>query len=130
VIILADHNLEGQAVLLWGTLARQGWVELLELQLLTFVDVGLPIDSDDRTVWRFVQANHLLLLTGNRSMEGTDSLEETIRQENNTTAIPVITVADVDRLDERNYREKCASRLIEIILDLDLYFGSGRLFIP
>ncbi len=63
-------------------------------------------------------------------MEGTDSLEETIRQENNTTAIPVITVADVDRLDERNYREKCASRLIEIILDLDLYFGSGRLFIP
>ncbi len=130
MIILADHNLEGQAVLLWGTLARQGWVELLELQLLTFVDVGLPIDSDDRTVWRFVQANHLLLLTGNRSMEGTDSLEETIRQENNTTAIPVITVADVDRLDERNYREKCASRLIEIILDLDLYFGSGRLFIP
>ena len=130
MIILADHNLEGQAVLLWGTLARQGWVELLELQLLTFVEVRLPIDADDRTVWRFVQENQMLLLTGNRSMKDADSLEETIRQENRANAIPVITVADVDRLDERSYREKCASRLIEIILDLGIYYGSGRLFIP
>jgi hypothetical protein len=130
VIILADHNLEGQAILLLGTLVKQGWVELLELQLLTFFEARLPIDSDDRTVWRFVQENQMLLLTGNRSMKGTNSLEEVIRRENRANAIPVITVADVDRLDERNYREKCASRLIEIILDLDIYYGSGRLFIP
>lgn len=130
MIILADHNLEGQAVLLLGTLVKQGWVELLELQLLTFFEAGLPIDSDDRTVWRFVQENQMLLLTGNRSMKGTNSLEEVIRRENRANVIPVITVADVDRLDERNYREKCASRLIEIILDLDIYYGSGRLFIP
>ncbi len=130
MIILADHNLEGQAVLLLGTLVKQGWVELLELQLLTFFEARLPTDSDDRTVWRFVQENQMLLLTGNRSMKGANSLEEVIRRENSANAIPVITVADVDRLDERNYREKCASRLIEIILDLDIYYGSGRLFIP
>lgn len=130
MIILADHNLEGQAILLWGTLSREGWVELLDLRLLTFTEVGLPIDSDDRTVWRFAQERQILLLTGNRSMKGEDSLEETIRQENRADAVPVITVADVDRLDERNYRDKCARRLVEIMLDLDIYCGSGRLFIP
>jgi hypothetical protein len=30
---LADHNLEGQAVLLWGTLATEGWLTLLPLRV-------------------------------------------------------------------------------------------------
>lgn len=128
--VLVDHNMKGQAILLWGTLAAAGWLDLLPLRLVTFADVDLPIDSNDRTVWRFAQTHHLLLLTGNRSMTGPDSLEQTIREESTSASLPGITVGSVGRLDEREYRERCASRLIEIVIDLDNYLGTGRLFIP
>jgi len=128
--ILVDHNLKGQALLLWGTLAAEGWLALLPLRLVTFEDVGLPMHSNDRTVWQFAQTNRMLLLTGNRSMRESHALEQTIREENTATSFPVITVASAERLDERLYRERCGSRLVEMILDLDNYLGVGRLFIP
>ncbi len=34
--VLADYNLEGQAILLWGTLATEGWLNLLPLRLVMF----------------------------------------------------------------------------------------------
>jgi hypothetical protein len=46
--------MEGQAFLLWGTLSAIGWLELLPMHLARFIDVGLPYDSTDREVWRFV----------------------------------------------------------------------------
>jgi len=128
--ILVDHNMKGQALLLWGTLAAEGWFDLLSLRLVTFADVGLPVHSNDHMVWRFVQTHRMILLTGNRSMVGPDSLEQTIREENTVTSLPVITVGSVRRLDEQVYRERCGSRLIEIVVDLDNYLGTGRLFIP
>ncbi|HJY83924.1 MAG TPA: ACP S-malonyltransferase [Candidatus Binatia bacterium] len=128
--ILVDHNMRGQAILLWGTLAAEGWLDLLPLRLATFADVGLPVESTDRAVWRFAQTHRMILLTGNRSMVGPNSLEQTIREENTRTSLPVITVGSVGRLDERVYRERCGSRLIEIVVDLDNYLGTGRLFIP
>jgi len=128
--ILADHNLEGHAVLILGVLAREGWIGLLPIRLVTFADINLPHDSSDRRVWRVAQAQRLVLLTGNRGMKGQDSLEQTIREENTPTSLPVITVGSVDRLDERSYREQCASRLVELLTDLDRYSGAGRLYIP
>jgi hypothetical protein len=128
--ILVDHNMEGHAILLWGTLAAEGWLETIPLRLVTFAEMGLPPNSSDREVWRFAQAQHMILLTDNRSMKGQDSLEHTIREENTSTATPVITIGRLDRLDEREYREQCAVRLAEIALDLDEYLGTGRLFIP
>ncbi len=122
--------MEGHAILLWGTLAAEGWLETIPLRLVTFAEMGLPPNSSDREVWRFAQAQHMILLTDNRSMKGQDSLEQTIREENTSTAIPVITIGRLDRLDEREYREQCAVRLAEIALDLDEYLGTGRLFIP
>ena len=91
--ILVDHNLKGQALLLWGTLAAEGWFTLLSLRLVTFEDADLPVNSSDRAVWRFAQANRMLLLTGNQSMKGPHSLEQTIREENTLTSLPVITVS-------------------------------------
>jgi hypothetical protein len=130
ISMLVDHNMEGQAILLWGALAAEGWLDLVSLQLMTFGEVGLPFDSDDRTVWRFVQAQRMLLLTDNRSMKGPDSLEQTIREEHTSTTLPVITIGSLDRLDEQAYRERCATRLVEIALDLEAYAGVTRLFIP
>jgi hypothetical protein len=42
----------------------------------------------------------------------------------------VITVGNARRLSERDYREACAERLVEIFLDLEAYLGTSRLFIP
>jgi hypothetical protein len=97
---------------------------------MTFSEVGLPFDSDDRTVWRFVQAQRRLLLTDNRSMKGADSLEQTIREEHTPTSLPVITIGSLDRLDEQTYCERCITRLVEIAVDLAAYTGITRLFIP
>lgn len=54
ITVLVDHNMEGQATILWGTLATEGWLDLVPLRLVTFREVGLPVDSSDRVVWRFV----------------------------------------------------------------------------
>jgi hypothetical protein len=130
ITILVDHNVEGQATLLWGTLAAAGWLELVPLRLVTFAQVGLPINSSDRVVWRFAQAHQMLMLTDNRSMRGEDSLQRTLREENTSSSLPVLTIGSSDRMDERGYRERCATRLVEIVLDLEVYLGSSRLFIP
>jgi hypothetical protein len=91
---------------------------------------GLSTDSSDRVVWRFAQAQKMVLLTDNRSMKGEDSLEQTLREETTPTSLPVITIGSSDRLTQRDYRERCARRLLELVLDLDRYLGVGRLFIP
>ncbi len=107
-----------------------GWLELFPLKLQTFTDIGLPLDSTDREVWRFAQANGMILLTNNRNMEGEDSLEQTLREENQSDSLPIITISNVNRLAERTFRERCADRLIEIGLDLENYLGTSRIFIP
>ena len=90
----------------------------------------LAYNSTDRDVWRFAQDNQMLLLTDNRNMVGADSLEQTIRDENQVTSLPVITLSRADRVIEQSYRERCATRLLDIILGLDNYLGTGRVFIP
>jgi hypothetical protein len=63
-------------------------------------------------------------------MKDEDSLEQTIRQENTLTSLPVVTIGSVGRLSNREYREQCAARLVEIALYLENYKGVGRIFIP
>jgi hypothetical protein len=109
---LIDYNLTGDAVLFWGTLAAEGWVDLLSIRFLTFKQARLPTDSSDRIVWQFVQANQM------------------IREENIATSLPILTIGNPDRFDECSYREKCAARLVDILLDIENYMGAGRIFIP
>lgn len=130
ITILVDHNIEGQALRLWGELVEQGWLELVSLRMMSLRDVGLPQDSNDREIWRYAQAHQCLLFTNNRKMLEPDSLEQTIREENTSTSLPVLTVGNADRLTERVYREQCISRLLEIAISLEDYLGVGRLFIP
>lgn len=130
MIILADHNIEGQASILRQMLADEGWLPLLDLRFVTFREVMLSIKSDDRLVWRFAQAEGMILLTANRNMAGSDSLEQTIREENTPASLPVLTISTLKRFDEQFYREQCYLRLLDIVLYLDDYLGSGRLFIP
>lgn len=127
---LIDYNLTGDAVLFWGTLSAEGWLDLLSIRFFTFQEVKLPMDSSDRVVWQFAQTNQMILVTANRNMKGDNSLEQTIREENTPTSLPILTIGNPDRFDESNYRQKCATRLIEILFDLENYKGVGRIFIP
>jgi hypothetical protein len=131
MIFLIDHNLKGHALVLFGAIASQGWLDIIPIQFVTFDEMNLSIDSDDRVVWRLAQENRMVLLTANRSMKGKDSLEQVMREENTSESWPVITVSNADRLlNDSEYRGRCVESLIEIVLDIDTYFGARRIFIP
>ncbi|GGA42207.1 DUF5615 family PIN-like protein [Okeania sp. KiyG1] len=128
---LIDYNLNGPALILLGSLTASGWLDLIDVRFVNFSEVELPMNSSDRQVWRFAQANQMILLTANRSMKGKDSLEQVIREENTPTSFPVLTIANVDRLlADSNYRERCVNRLVEIAIDIEYYQGTMRIFIP
>lgn len=129
--ILVDHNLRGHSVLLAGRLAASGWLELISIHFILFEEVGLEVSSSDRVVWQCAQANEMILLTANRSMKGKDSLEQVIREESTPISLPVITIGNIDRLlVELEYRDRCVNRLVDIIVDIEDYRGSRRIFIP
>lgn len=130
MVILSDHDIEGHAHALFGVLGAEGWLELVDMSLTTFTELNLPFNSSDRAVWRFAQANGMLLLTNNRNLDGKDSLEQTLREENQPNSLPVITIANVGRLSERRYRERCAFKLLEIVLELPQHLGRSRIYIP
>lgn len=94
--ILVDHNIEGQAGLIWDTLSKEGWLKLFSIQLITLEQVGLPYESNDREIWRFAQKNKMVLLTANRRMKGEDNLEQVIREENTEKSLPVITISNAN----------------------------------
>jgi predicted nuclease of predicted toxin-antitoxin system len=127
---LIDYNLRGQAALLWGTIAAEGWLELMSIRFTGFEEVGLLKDSSDRLVWQVAQRNQMIILTANRNMKGDDSLEQVIREENTLQSLPVVTIGNKERIDEQGYRERCASRLVEILFDIENYLGVGRIYIP
>lgn len=81
ISLLVNHNIEGQAALLWPTITTEGWLDLIPMRLIQFRDVALAHDSNDRIVWRIAQKHQLLLLTANRNMDDQDSLEQTLREE-------------------------------------------------
>ncbi len=131
MIFLIDHNLNGHAIILFGFIANQGWLDIIPIRFVTFAQMELPINSDDRVVWRLAQENQMILLTANRSMKGKDSLEQVMREESTPSSLPVITIGNADRLmNDSEYRERCVERLIEIVLGINGYMGVSRLFIP
>lgn len=131
MIFLIDHNLKGHALVLFGAIASQGWLDVLPIQFVNFVEVDLAINSNDRVVWRLAQEKQMILLTANRSMKGRDSLEQVMREESTSNSLPVVTIANADRLlNDVDYRGRCVESLIEITLDIDSYRGARRIFIP
>ena len=78
---LVDHNLRGHSVVLAGSLAASGWLDLVSTRFVMFEEAGLADTSDDRVVWQYAQNNQMILVTANRSMKGKDSLEQMMRED-------------------------------------------------
>jgi hypothetical protein len=73
----------------------------------------------------------MVLITANRNSEGEDSLERASQRLNRPDSLPVLTLADPDRvLADREYAEKVAGQVLEILFDLDHLRGTRRLFVP
>lgn len=131
MICLIDHNLRGHALVFFGAIASQGWLDIVPIEFVTFDALDLPADSDDRVVWQLAQRNQMVLLTANRSMKGKDSLEQVMREESTEESLPVLTVSNADRLlNDPDHRGRCVESIVEIALSLDSYRGTRRLFIP
>src|SRR5262245_55269647 len=132
--ILADINMAGQAdalLLIWTSdIWRDLWSGL-GLVMESFPALGLPYDASDAVIWKTCQQEGLVLLTGNRNEEGPDSLEATIRHENQPDSLPVFTVADTRRvLQDRPYAERTAEKILEYLMRIDEVRGVGRLYVP
>ena len=72
----------------------------------------------------------MVILTGNRREDDEAAPGRTLSQEGTATSLPVVTIGRVERLSERDYRERCVFRLLEILVDLDTHLESGRVYIP
>jgi hypothetical protein len=132
--IMADHDVVGHVRALVQLCESRPWAEFwhdAQCELSSFADLGLAEDATDAQVWHACQENDVVLITGNRNAEGPQSLELTIRQHNNDQCLPVLTLADQDRiLRDRHYSNTIVERLLEILFDLDNLRGSGRLYLP
>lgn len=128
--ILIDHNLEGLARLLFETLKRDGWTELLTLEFIYFAAAGLAEDSSDDEVWQLAQSQGMVILTDNRNDDDDTSLTAVIRRENSPASLPVVTIGNAQRLRQADYRQMAALKLAEILFYLDNHLGTGRIFIP
>lgn len=130
ITVLVDHNIEGQGALLERALVSEGWIGLAVVRVVTFADVDLPVETTDRAVWEFVQRHHMVLLTANRNKDDDESLQQAILEYNEPVSYPVVTIASPERMAEIDYRIRCATRLAEICIEIERYFGTGRLYIP
>jgi hypothetical protein len=128
--ILLDADLEGEAKYLKAGLEETGWDQELTIEFKCLRDFGLPHDTPDDEVWRFMQQHRLWLITNNRNNESEIALQATIERENTPDSLPVITTSDKDSLSEAEYRRKAVTRLVEILIYPEQSLGAGRLYIP
>ena len=132
--ILCDNDVRGQFGILIGVLHAEPWQEFwasLSLQVLYLEDIGLTIDSSDLVIWQETQRRELVLVTANRSMHSPDSLEATLQTRNTPACLPVMTLADPQRLlRDKAYAERTAARLLDYLLRIEEFRGTGRMYIP
>lgn len=132
--IMADHDIEGQVRALLRLLTSAAWYEVwhgLAMRVESFASLGLPENMPDAALWQFCQTQQIILITGNRNKAGTEALEAVIERNSTPTSLPVLTIGTPPRvLSSREYAERVASRLLEVLLDVEQYRGIGRLYLP
>ncbi len=132
--VMADIDAEGHLTVLLRIWESEAWSEVwrfLGVKIVTFPKVGLEPNATDECVWQVWQSNEIVWITNNRNQDSPTSLESTIRANNDTHSVPVITLADGPRLlTEPTYAVKAAEKILNILFDLESFRGSGRLFAP
>ena len=132
--IVPDANCEGHfrvlLRLLHNETRREVW-HFLNLAVLTFDELGLPADASDREVWKGCQQRDVVLITANRTAAGPNSLEAVIQTSNTPESLPVVTLANVERIRrDRHYANQVADHLLDYLFDIENFRGVGRVFVP
>jgi hypothetical protein len=132
--ILADVNIgkHRKAILkIWTSEAWRDLWDPLGLPFHRFARLGLPDRTPDSLVWRARQRGQLVLVTANRNQDRPDSQEATIRNENQPDSLPVVTIANAQRvLRDRDYAERVAVSILDYLIRIDEFRGTGRLYAP
>ena len=132
--VMSDNDVLGLVGRLVEICQSPAWIEFwesLDCTLCRFADFQLPANAPDDKVWQTCQDNELILITANRNKVGVESLEATIRQFNSSSCLPVLTLADPDRIArDRAYAEAAVERLLDILGAIDNFRGTGRLYLP
>jgi hypothetical protein len=132
--IMADHDSEGHVQVLLRLLTSTAWVDVwheLAIGVESFASLGLLTNTPDAVLWQVCQAQQIILITGNRNKAGPQTIEAVIERENTPTSLPVLTIGVPSRvLSSQSYAERVVIRLLEILLDLEQYLGTGRLYLP
>jgi hypothetical protein len=132
--ILSDINIQGHMQVLVRVLEGKEWRDVwrgLNLAIYSFADFGLSPSSADSIIWHVCQKSEISLVTGNRNKAGPDSLEAAIERFNTPSSLPVFTIGDTEQVFQSgSYAERAVVRLLEYLIDIDNYRGTGRLWIP
>ena len=132
--LMADVNIEGQFDALIAVCESEGWRAIwnsLGVTVHRWVELGLERDVADRDLWHACQDRGLILVTANRNADDLDSLQATITRDGTAASLPVVTLSDQERIRlDRAYAELAAAKLMDILIDIDSYRGTGRLWLP
>jgi hypothetical protein len=132
--VMADHDVEGQVKILLRVLMSDVWRDFwidLGYQIESFESLGIATNTPDVHLWRLCQERDIVLITGNRNKEGTESLEATIEQLGTPESLPVLTIGEPNRIfSSREYAHQAAERLLEYLDGMENLRGTGRLFLP
>ena len=132
--ILPDANCEGHFQVLLRVLhdeeRREFWHHL-NLAVLDFEDLGLASDASDREVWEQCQQRDVILVTANRNADDPEAVEAIIQSRNTPDSLPVLTLANVERIRrDRQYAAEVSDRLLDYLFSIEEFLGAGRLFLP
>ena len=135
ILAMSDHDITGLVGQMFAFLnADESWSQMLrdaDVRLLRFADVGLDTDAADEDVRSICVQEDIVLITGNRNQESETSLNATLRRELDATAVPVLTVADVQRFSrDSTYREDASITALQYLTEIDRHRGAGRLRLP
>jgi hypothetical protein len=101
------------------------------LEVQTFEQIGLSRTASDLEIWQECQRREIILVTGNRTGRGTDSLEMAIRNCNAPISLPVFTLANAQRINnDGQYAQRAAVKLLQYLMEIDNVRGTGRLYLP
>lgn len=134
--LLADANLTGHFRYLLRLLEKLDLAPVfaeLSLQFLSIDEAGLPLDIDDRSLWRFCQQEGWVLYTANRNAAGTDSLQQTLDDLWQPRCLPLITLANkIEFEHSADYRQRVATDVAELLFGVAMgdYCDESRIYVP
>jgi hypothetical protein len=134
--LLADINVQGHLPYLIRLLEfLQLWPVLAELKLefITFPQLQLPPDLDDRAVWHRCQADGWVLFTENRNDDDPNSLQATLTDSWRIGHLPVLTLANKSKFEtSASYAQKIAIDVAELLFGIAFgeYHDQPRIYVP